>query len=130
MPDLVTLEDVLALQERPRALGSEAMTFEPAWTGLTEVGSVTKAGVVVTAGDLVLLVATITSAGGTSAAVAGSTYLALPVPTRYAGVAGVADATTLAGLASGVVTTTGRLYVPSWVATADTIVINATYRRA
>jgi hypothetical protein len=102
--------------------------FTPTFSSLTEVGSVTKTGQWVRIGDLVFLTVRIVSAGGTSASVAATTYMNLPIPNGSSAPASVANVTSLLGLAAGLVTN-NRLYLPAWVATTNEFVITAVYPR-
>lgn len=123
-----TAEELHNLIVPPNRQVTTKVAFTPTFTGLTEVGGVTKTGQLTRIGDLVFLTVRIVSTGGTSASVAAVTYMDLPTPNGTSVPASVANVTTLLGLPVGLVTN-NRLYLPAWLATTDEFVITAIYPR-
>lgn len=107
-------------------------TWIPVFTGLTVVlsgGSVAYAGRYQQVGKLVKFTVTITPTGGaTVAATAGTTYCTMGSPASIDDVCSAANATSKTPLSQGFIDSTNdRIYMPSWAATTDTIVISGSY---
>lgn len=103
--------------------------WTPTFVGLTEVGwTGSKTGRYTKVGNTVTFQVTITTTAGTVAGVGGTSYCDLPVPaTQHSNIA-ASNAITLLGIGTGILnSTTGRVMVPTWVATANTIIITGTY---
>lgn len=131
MPDSISIEELINLHQSGPQIQPVSNAYTATFTSLTEVGSVTKAGSFFMIGQLVFVsIKVTTSGGGTSEATAGTTYVTVPYNPANAGVAIAANVGTLLGIGTGVVTTNGRLYVPTWAATSDEIAISACYLRA
>lgn len=104
-------------------------TWTPTFVGLTEVAWVgSRTGRYTKLGRLVMFQVTITTTSGTVAGVGGTSYCDLPIPaTQHSNIL-VSNAITLLGIGIGVLnSTSGRVMVPTWAATADIIVITGTY---
>ena len=106
-------------------------TWVPTFTGLTVVlgaGSVAYAGRWQRVQGIVKFTVMVTPAGGaTVASVAGTTYHDLPFIPAQSGCSAMADLTALLGIGTGIITTTGRNYVPTKTATTDTLVISGSF---
>lgn len=71
---------------------------------------------------------TITPSGGaTVASAAATTYHDLPFLPAQPGASVMADVTSLAGIGTGVVLTSGRNYLPAKAATSDQLVVSGSY---
>lgn len=100
--------------------------WSPKFTGLTEVGTVAKSGRYARVGNLLVFeVQVAPAAGGTSAAVLGTTRIAnLPAQADRYGVLHAIDTSTRAALGVGLITAGARTaYMPAWAANGNTIAI-------
>jgi hypothetical protein len=105
----------------------EEGTWTPSLSGFTTSGVVTATGQYRKIGSLAYIRAQITVSGGTTAAVAGTSYLST-IPFTAANVHGCVtqDASTGVGLGTGSIQGT-VMYPASYVATANTITVDGTY---
>lgn len=102
-------------------------SWTPAATNVTATGTPTYAGTYTRIGNRIFFEITV-STTGTNAFTGNSTYLTLPaglVPVQLGSCVAIATNTTSVGPCY--ISTTGRVYLPTWAASSQTVVISGHY---
>jgi len=103
-------------------------SWTPTATNVTTTGSPTYSGTYTRIGNRVMFEITISVSGGTNAFTGNSTYLTLPsglTPTSLGSCSAVLANTTQVGHCY--ISTTGRVYLPTWAASNQTVFISGQY---